>query len=121
MSQIITNEAIVMVDCDETLVTWLHNEETNGILIKDPNDGNENWVRPHLPHLKVLKNKAARGSFIVVWSAGGYAWAKAVVDALGLQEHVGLIMSKPVAYMDDKMANDFMGERIYLPPDSNYK
>lgn len=117
----IENELTFFCDVDETLVCWLNADENNGILIVDPNDGVENWVRPHLPNIKVLKNKKARGCFTVIWSAGGYAWAKTVIEALELQDYVDLIMTKPVAYMDDKHANEFMGERIYLQPNSNYR
>lgn len=124
--KVVQNEMTFFVDVDETLVIWcpqtgIINDFTDLLTIKDPNDGNINWVQPHKPHIKILKNKKSRGAHVVVWSAGGYAWAEAVINALGLVEYVDQIMTKPSAYMDDKLATEFMGERIYLPPNSNYR
>lgn len=119
--KVVKNEMTFFVDIDETLVCWSTTKVAHSIAIKDPNDDVNNYVVPHLPHIKILKNKKTRGAHVVVWSAGGYAWAEAVVTALGLQEYVDQIMTKPSAYMDDKVATEFMGERIYLPPNSNYR
>jgi FMN phosphatase YigB (HAD superfamily) len=117
---VVKNEMTFFVDIDETLVKWSRNER-GAMTIIDPNDGVQNRVVPHWPHIKILKNKKTRGAHVVVWSAGGYAWAEAVVTALGLQNYVDQIMTKPSSYMDDKIATEFMGERIYLPIDSNYR
>lgn len=119
--KVVKNEMTFFVDIDETLVCWLEPYDPNGFEIIDPNDGMPNKVLPHHPHIKILKNKKTRGAHVVVWSAGGYAWAEAVINALGLAQYVDQIMTKPSAYMDDKLATEFMGERIYLPPNSNYR
>lgn len=118
---IVKNEMTFFVDIDETLVCWSTKSDKASYRIEDPNDGVSNYVIPHKPHIKILKNKKTRGAHVVVWSAGGYAWAEAVVTALGLQDYVDQIMTKPSAYMDDKIATELMGERIYLPPNSNYR
>lgn len=50
----------------------------------------------------------------MVWSAGGGDWAEAVVKALGIEEMVDIVMSKPSWYYDDKPCEDWMGKQIYL-------
>lgn len=118
---VVKNEMTFFVDIDETIFCWADKKSSKTIGVKDPNDSIVNYGVPHHPHIKILKNKKTRGAHVVVWSAGGYAWAEAVVTALGLQEYVDQIMTKPSSYMDDKLATEFMGERIYLPIDSNYR
>lgn len=44
---------------------------------------------------------------------GWAAWAKAVVDALELHEHVDLIMCKPGIIYDDMPLNEAFGQRKY--------
>jgi len=56
---------------------------------------------PHKRHIEELKNHHARGHVVVVWSAGGYTWAKEVVDFLGLASYVDLIACKPDWWYDD--------------------
>lgn len=85
-----------------------------------PHDGKPLCVNRHEPHIKLLMNHKARGKTIIVWSQGGYQWAEAVVKALGLTEHVDFIMSKPRAYVDDLPVQEWMKDRIYINPDSNW-
>jgi predicted phosphatase len=120
----IDTESTVFIDVDETLVMWdveAKEYDTRRILeIKSPYDGVSHVLYVHTGHIKILKDRKARGSFIVVWSAGGFAWAEAVVKALKLEKYVDLCMTKPHAYIDDKEAKDIMGERIYIPYGSGY-
>jgi hypothetical protein len=115
-----------MYDVDDTLVLWdgpqslTASQEDDRICIKDPYDGCNVYLRPHNPHIKLLQNHKARGKFVVVWSQGGFAWAEAVVKALGLTEHVDLIMSKPRAIVDDLPPEAWMKDRIYIKPDSHW-
>jgi hypothetical protein len=64
-----------------------------------------------------MKKHKARGHKIVVWSAGGWEWAKSVVETLELTEIVDLVMSKPAWFYDDIPSSSFMPEhnRIYKP------
>ena len=120
--RVIDKESTIFCDVDDTLVMW----GKDGIVgedlieIKEPHYGRVEILAPHKGHIKILKDRKARGSFIVVWSAGGFAWAEAVVKALGLENYVDLVMTKPHAYVDDKVAADIMGERIYLPYKGGY-
>lgn len=117
----IESEQIIFVDCDDTLVLWSEYETDDHLVISNPYDDTEaHTLGIHRGHIKILKDRHARGAFIVVWSAGGYRWAEAVVKALKLENHVDMIMSKPYAHIDDKPSTEWMGERIYLSPDSRY-
>jgi hypothetical protein len=120
--RVIKQESTVFIDCDDTLVMWGFAKYTPGtIAIGCPYyDDQIDHLKPHKGHIKVLKDRKARGSFIVVWSAGGFAWAEAVVKALGLEEYVDLCMTKPHMYIDDKPAEKFMGEHLYIPFGNGY-
>lgn len=117
----VQNEQVMMVDVDDTLIVWGKIKKgQKAVHVTNPHDGAQNTVRPHAGHIKILKDRKSRGAYIVVWSAGGYAWAEAVVKALGLTEYVDQIMTKPFMYMDDKTADEILGERCYLGVDSTY-
>ncbi len=120
--KVVRTESTVFVDCDDTLIMW-NTELAAGkalVSVMNPHDGTYSHLVPHLGHIKVLKDRKARGSFIVVWSSGGFAWAEQVVKALGLQESVDLIMTKPHMYIDDKPCTAWMGEHLNLPFNSGY-
>lgn len=119
--QIIKNENNIYFDVDETLVLWGKIKKGEKcIAITDPYDGTQRYLRPHVGHIKVLRDRKARGATIHVWSANGWQWAKAVVSALGLQDHVDFVLSKPIMYVDDLEAHEILGERLYLGKDSAY-
>lgn len=120
--RIINNESNIFFDVDDTLVMWgtaMHEHE-DCIVVVDPYDQSLIHLRPHQPHIKLLKNHHARGSYITVWSAGGFQWAEAVIKALQLEGFVDVVMSKPRAYVDDLTASEVLGERIYLDPNSTW-
>lgn len=119
--QIIESENIVMYDVDDTLVMWEQGSTSaREVVVIDPYDGKPVYLRMHEPHVKLLQRHKARGKFVIVWSQGGYQWAQAVVNALGLNESVDLIMSKPRSYVDDLPVTEWMKDRIYISPDSNW-
>lgn len=119
--QVINNEQVLTIDCDDTLVLWkdpVDGEET--VLVKDPYDGQLVRLVVHKPHVKLLKDRSARGCAIVVWSQSGSQWALAVVEALGVQDYVTLVISKPFAYVDDLPINEWLPKRTYLDPGIKY-
>lgn len=120
--KVISQESTVFVDCDDTLVMWgvKARKGEKLVAVTNPHDGSQSYLAAHLGHIKVLKDRKARGSYVVVWSAGGYAWANSVVKALGLEPYVDLVMTKPHMYIDDKKAEEFMGEHLYIPYESGY-
>ncbi len=71
-------------------------------------------VIPNKAHIDLLKESKAGGMSVVVWSQGGSDWAEAVVKALNLTQFVDAVVSKPVAYVDDLPATEFMTDRIYI-------
>lgn len=119
--QVIKNETNIYFDCDDTLIIWGKIKKGEKcIAITDPYDGAQHLLRPHIGHIKVLRDRKARGATIHVWSANGWQWAQAVVYALGLQECVDYVQSKPTMYVDDLQAHEILGERLYLGKDSAY-
>ena len=90
-------------------------EEVDRVFIKDPYLENRTYLlRINHTHVDLLKKHKARGKSIVVWSAGGYEWALAVVKALELETFVNLVMAKPTAYVDDLPCQEFMNNRVYV-------
>lgn len=120
--KVVENEQILFSDVDDTLIRWdeINPKDGSGITILDPYDDNVVRLRPHLPHIKLIKDRKARGATIVVWSGGGYKWAEAVVRALELEDYVDYILSKPTVILDDLPLNEAIGHRVYLQPDHNY-
>lgn len=121
--KVIRNETHLYCDVDDTLIIWGYSDRLDMkdvVNIPNPYDNSPNWVKPHKGHIKILKDRWHRGSHVTVWSAGGWEWALTVVKALGLESYVHVVASKPLAYMDDKKADEFMGEHIYLGKLSTY-
>ncbi len=110
---IVENECIIFFDVDDTLVMW-DKSHGNQIKVPDDTDLRAKYVTPHRFHIELLKSHKARGYTVVVWSAGGYKWAQSVVRRLGLEEHVDIIMTKPIKYVDDLHCEEFMGQRLYF-------
>lgn len=111
------HEKAKFYDCDDTLVMW----EDSGFMspgdgkleFEAPYSGGLFFLKPHKRHIKHLEVAHDQGYFVVVWSAGGALWAKEVVHKLCLTDKVGLVMTKPLIYVDDLPADAFM-ERVYL-------
>lgn len=113
--KVIESTKSVFFDVDDTLVIWQFDDDEKNLAIDfGVRPGITEMAVPNEYHIKLLKEFAARGHTVVVWSAGGWEWAKHVVEVLGLEKYVDLVMSKPDWYIDDKPANYFMGNPIYL-------
>jgi hypothetical protein len=108
-------------DVDDTLVMW---DIPEGIEINDDRlvsincKGIEDRLFPNKHNIELLKKFSARGHSVVVWSGGGADWAEAVVDALGLNQYVDVVVNKPQYYMDD-IANpkEWIGKHGYFKLD----
>lgn len=71
--------------------------------------------------VRLVREERHRGGYILVWSRSGYEWATNVVKALGLDGVVHQVMSKPIAYFDDTPVEEWLKDRVFLPPDMVYK
>ncbi len=111
---VIDNENIVCFDCDDTLVMWGSEDHNSKILIECPYSNSPEFLVPHNPHIDLLKKYKGRGMKIIVWTAAGYQWGEAVVKALGLEEYVDYVMTKPCKLVDDLTPNEIFPVRIYL-------
>lgn len=112
------NELTVEFDVDGTLI--LNPEDypnSKTIFITCPYDGIERKYVPHSLHINLLKGHKVRGYYITVWSAAGYMWAKAVVEALGLCDYVDRARSKPLKIIDDLPLTEAVGLRVFIPFD----
>jgi len=101
----------VFFDVDDTLVMWPSSKarkikytELKAVTVVDPYIKKENVkyeLRVHQKHVDWLVRMKKRGEKIVVWSAGGEKWAKAVCDALKISKYVDVFLSKPDTMYDD--------------------
>lgn len=117
------SEKVICYDCDDTLIFWDENYQKpfeGAVKIRCPHDGDSTFHRVHHRHVRFLMKQKARGYTIVVWSSAGTAWAKAVVEALDLENHVDFVMSKPQKWVDNLIdPAEVLGKHIYLPEDGH--
>ncbi len=120
--KIIENDATLFVDVDGTLIVHTADFPNNPTVeVPDPISDWKLKFAIHLPHVRLIREEAARGRCIVVWSRGGYKWATAVVRALGLENSVSYTMTKPYTYIDDVPASNWMYDRINMRANGGYK
>lgn len=113
LPSIIQSEMVVFVDVDDTIV--MEHSKDPDLKYTDVLTGKEKLGKIHKAHVEQIIKHKARGFFVIVWSGNGYKHAEQIVNALGIQEHVDLIMSKPVKYFDDLTdANQILTSRVYL-------
>lgn len=115
MMKYIDNELQAMFDVDETLV--MHNIDESYHIKQEficPYTQEKLMLTPHHQHIQILKQQKARGYYVTVWSAGGAAWAKTVVETLQLEAYVDEVRAKPTKYFDDLPGNEILGTRVYL-------
>lgn len=124
-SNIIKKEHVVLCDVDETLIMHVDLQTAvtspDRVDIYDAVEDKHIFVIRNNPMIRLVKEEVARGSYVIVWSRGGYAWAASVVEALGLDKLVHQVMSKPMVYFDDKPIEQWLPYRVYLTPETIYK
>jgi hypothetical protein len=118
----IKHEYLIPVDVDGTLVNP-NNDKFVGrkVQVYDPVYKKFLIMKIHEPNRRLLIEEATRGAFIIVWSKGGYEWARQVVIALDLVPYVKIVMTKPRAYVDDVPVKKWLTERIFIEHDVQYK
>lgn len=114
--KVLEESNITVCDVDNTLVIWDKD-------FRNPGDGKvklrygseDVYLRIHTFHPTFLKHCYERGDYVQVWSQNGFSWAEQVVKALGLENHVHEIRSKPTRHIDDKdNLDDIVGNRIFI-------
>lgn len=116
---ILRSDNIIYFDVDETLVFWKASSTDEIIDVPDPYMPGGGFIKvvPHKRNIDLLKRNKGQGRAVIVWSAGGYAWAESVVKTLGLMDFVDLIVSKPTVYVDDRTMETWGLNRVYLNKD----
>lgn len=117
---IIKNENIRPFDVDGTLIVP-YVKGTPFVRVYDAVTKSDIRVCINLSMVRMLKEEHHRGGHIVVWSRGGNEWAANVVRALGLEEYVHLVMSKPIVYFDDVPIKKWLKDRVFLKPEDKYR
>jgi hypothetical protein len=122
--KVIESDKVTVVDVDDTLI--LHDEARRDLGIPDDVwvkrcmeigvDDIKLMVMPHEKHIEFIRLLKGQGGKIVVWSHGGYAWARAVIIALDIECYVDVVMSKPSLYIDDLNVNTWFPRRIWHHP-----
>ena len=115
------NEDIAPFDIDSTLVLPYNQEHGAIVKILDPVTGGYIVQRRHDAMIRLVKEARQRGSYVLVWSRGGWEWAQNVIKALELEPYVHQIMSKPRASYDDTPVENWLKDRVYIEPGIEYK
>lgn len=122
MKQVINNENVRPFDVDGTLVIHDYKKyDIKTVEVFEPATKRFVTMGIHEPMIQLLKEERYRGNFILVWSRAGKQWADNVVMALGLEDQVHLVMTKPLVYFDDIDVSEWLKDRVFLPPDAIYK
>lgn len=105
--KVISGNKFVYFDVDDTLIDWNKRNTEKSLCFQDSSGGI--WqMEPKWEIVKRLKAHKKNGDTIVVWSQGGWDWAMEVVETLGIEQHVDVVLSKPHEYYDDIHCNEFM-------------
>jgi hypothetical protein len=112
-ASIIQSELVVMFDIDDTVV--MEHSKDPDLTYIDVLTGKEKHGKIHKAHVEQIIKHKTRGYYVVAWSGNGYKHVEQIINALGIQDHVDLIMSKPIKHFDDLTdANDILKARVYL-------
>ncbi len=109
----VENEKLLYVDCDDTLILWDKSEysEEPKVLIECYEEPAS--VVVHKKNVNLVRKFYLLGYGIIVWSATGSKWAKAVGHAVGIDSMVTAYLTKPRYHLDDKPCATWMGENVY--------
>jgi hypothetical protein len=122
--RVLNTEQLLCCDVDGTLLMWgteWCNDREKRAFFTDPYNGNVATVNINTANLKIVRDRLARGATIMVWSQSGWQWAKACVEALGLEDEEKVVVTtKPLAYIDDKTCEKWMGDHINLDMNDAY-
>lgn len=111
-------------DVDDTLVAWdLPNDlSPDKEVVSVHCNGHISHKQINVYNVTLLKQFAATGHKIIVWSRSGADWAEAVVKSLKLESYVDVICGKPTYYIDDDPnPQNILGKHGYFDINGNRK
>lgn len=117
--QYLNTEQLICVDVDDSIILW-NTDRIKDNFFKNPFTGQKHSVAIHKPHVRVIKQRLARGATVILWSASGPAWAKAAAFMCDIKGDNLIIAPKPIFHLDDKPAENWMGPRMYMDPDDQW-
>jgi predicted phosphatase len=98
---VLENDNVVCFDVDDTLVIWNVPQSMMDQTITFDNFGVDVQLLPHHKHITLMKQFKARGHKVIIWSQGGYQWAREIVKKLDIEQYVDIIICKPKWLVDD--------------------
>lgn len=109
-----TNENIVEIDVDQTLILRRHQDYPSQPKIQISYYGIPWTVTPHLDQIELLKSYKKRGFYIQVHSNNGWKHAKEVIQKLDLVDFVDEVRTKACKTVDD--VKEDTRQHVYIPP-----
>lgn len=107
----ISGNKFIYFDVDDTLIDWSKRNTEDSLVFQDESGGF--WsIEPKWNIVRKLKKHKQDGDTIVVWSQGGWNWAREVIKILELEKYVDVVLSKPTTYYDDINCTEFMTDWI---------
>lgn len=107
----ISGNKFIYFDVDDTLINWDKRDTESSLVFSDESGGF--WsIEPKWDIIRKLKKHKQDGDTIVVWSQGGWFWAREVVTTLQIESFVDVILTKPTTYYDDIHCTEFMKDWI---------
>jgi len=103
-------------DIDDTLIMWDKSKYPQLQKVLIPTKKGVAEVHKNEYNCNLLKKLAKLGWYIRVHSGSGVAWAKLVVETLGLEEYVDEVAVKPRGETDDQPPGDGLAYRAYRDP-----
>lgn len=122
--KVIKNERVTPFDVDHCLIYPIDAERPfimPEIDVFDPVTKRFIRMNFNTNMVRLLREERQRGSYTIVWSRSGWEWAKNVVLALGLEDCVDRVMSKPQVYFDDTPVELWLKDRVFIEADVAYK
>lgn len=117
---VLEEKPTAVFDVDETLVLWSKPPGPYIEPLQIYTDRASMYVWRHEAHIERLRNHWRLGHNVVVWSHGGVDWARRVVEALGIQDYVQVVLPKGAWFYYDK-PDEVITEYTtrYIPPEDS--
>ena len=108
-------------DVDDTLILWDLSKYPDGERVTVEFAGYKTELVRHQKNINLLEKFARLGYTVIVYSRTGADWARAIVEALELQDFVHVYMDKPMFMMDDQEVSEWCAPAIWRDPKGEEK